>query len=107
MVVVAVDRLAVPRKESGITGVLDSIGFANNLEPLGLDIAARGVEVGTAFPSHRAGGVLDGAKVLDLHAGLGHGDHLGEAGDARLIAVGADEDVTDLGNDADSSGVHI
>lgn len=106
MVVVAVDHLAVPRKEGGKTGVLDRIGFANSLEPLGLDGAARGVDVGTAFPSHRAGGVLDGAKALNLHAGLGHGDHFGEAGDARLIAVGADEDVTDLGNDTDSSGVH-
>ena len=52
MIVVAADRLASPRIKVAIARVLDLVGIATRLEPLGLHLVALGVEVGSAFPLH-------------------------------------------------------
>lgn len=97
MIVVAVDRLAAPRIEGGAASVLDSVAVSVSLVPLGDNGTTARVHVGLAFPSHGAGVVVDGPQQFQLDACLRHRHNLGEVGNARLIAIGAAQNVAHLG----------
>lgn len=97
MIVVAVDRLAAPRIEGGAASVLDSVAVSVGLVPLGDNGTTARVHVGLAFPSHGTGVVVDGTQQFQLDACLRHRHNLGEMGDARLIAISAAQNVTNLG----------
>lgn len=97
MIVVAADGVASPRIIVAEAGALHAVAVTANPEAAGFDLVALTVEVRGAFPSHVARVLLVDAESHDLHAGLGHSNDLGEVGDARLVAIGAAQDVTDLG----------
>jgi len=105
MVVVAVDRLATPRIKVTEAAVLDTVTVTTSPKSLGADLATRAIHIGSAFPSQWAGRVVDVAEQFDLHTSLGHSNDLGEVGIAHFVAVGADEDVTDLGTVDDGGGL--
>jgi len=102
MIVVAVDRLAVPNIVGGVASVLHLVAVAVGLETLGDNGATARVHVGEAVPSHGAGGSVDGAEEFQFDAGLGDIHHLGPMSDASLIPSAADKNVAHLGTVGDS-----
>lgn len=106
VVIVALNRIAIPLVKRGIAVFLDLVTVAIRLEPLGLGLVVFGGKVGHASPLNAALTLVgvDAAKPQELDAALGHSHDLGEVGDASLIAAGADEDVADLGTIDDGGG---
>lgn len=112
MVVVTGHRLTIPKKVGAERSVLDRVAVATSLEPLGLRQAGsrkirRALPVHATVASMRV--VVAEANNLDRFAS--HSHNLGEVSDARLVTIGADQNVTDLGTIDDfllgsHNGVH-
>lgn len=97
MKIVAADGLATPRTIAAIAVFVHAIAVAIYLETAGAYFVALHVKVRSAVPSHGSRMIFVDANVHDLHAALGYSNNLGKTGDARLIAICANENVANLG----------
>jgi hypothetical protein len=106
MVVVTVYRLTLPDEVGAKAGVLDRIlSVAVQAEPAGVGLVAGTVLVRRTDPIHRTGMVVARPNLADLNACLGHGDHLGKVGNARLVAIGSYQNVAHLGAAVVGNGI--